>query len=119
MTLSRRMPKPAPCFTKMPSSSGPRCTMAWHMRWMVCCSTPPGDALTIPAIPHMRLAFQFHWGDFTAGAGHRNCAHWLQAIVPVFPRIALAPVTRREDDVGHLTGGNKMDRFVPLVRSCD
>ena len=30
--LSRRIPKPALSFTKMPSSSGPRCRIAWHMR---------------------------------------------------------------------------------------
>src|SRR5260370_18132373 len=54
MMLSRLIPRPVFCFTKMPSSSGPRCTMVWHMPWTTASSIRCARSeLTIPAMPHM------------------------------------------------------------------
>src|SRR5260370_1082271 len=54
MMLSRLIPRPVFCFTKMPSSSGPRCTMVWHMQWTSDSSVRCARSeLTIPAMAHM------------------------------------------------------------------
>src|SRR5258708_1213560 len=56
MMLRRRIPSPVPALTKRPSSSGPRCTIAWHMRRTKFASIrSPATELTTPAIPHISI----------------------------------------------------------------
>src|SRR6185295_16799988 len=54
MMLRRRMPRPTAPSTKSPSSSGPRCLSAEHMRCTRSLATGRlGSRYAIPAIPHM------------------------------------------------------------------
>src|SRR5581483_3717295 len=56
MIERRRMPRPALPLTKVPASSGPRCTMASHIRTIDAGSTESAVLpLTIPAMPHIIL----------------------------------------------------------------
>src|SRR5258708_35821046 len=65
MMLSRRMPRPAPSATWIPSSSGPRYTICSHI-WCTRASVMllSRVAPTTPAIPPMVLANPFELDPF-------------------------------------------------------
>src|SRR6185295_10208384 len=53
MMLRRRMPRPTAGARCTPPSSGPRCSMAWHMSSISAPATGPPRRSKIPAMPHM------------------------------------------------------------------
>src|ERR1700674_1058186 len=141
MMLRRRMPRPAPSATCTPSSSGPRYTICSHI-WCTRASVMllSRVALTTPAIPHMVLIDPFELDPVELDSfevdpsslsfrGHRNCTGLLhrrphvrkafEAIIAVVTGISLAAVASGEQDVGHLTRGNKVQCFFSVARAAD
>src|SRR5579859_63176 len=132
MTLRRRIPSPTPSLTKIPSSSGPRCTSVLHINWMVCASTPARLVFAIPAIPHIWLSLLHglrkislrapRVSSVLRDAGSRRVGvlkvvPFPQAIIPVIAGAPFLPVARSQDDVDHFTSGNKMKNLVAFCRA--
>src|ERR1700694_1662177 len=120
MMLRRRMPRPVPPLTKMPSSSGPRCTILSHMRWIVLFSTlAPGRVSTIPAIPHMPLCPLNRQRRRAGMALLTGAASAFQTIIPVLAGVSLASVACSQDNFHHLARRGEMQDLPPLSRSLD
>src|SRR5688572_4217460 len=59
MMLSRRMPRPTWPQTKIPWSSGPRCTSVSHICWISAVETPrPRSKKYLPTMPHMDVSLR-------------------------------------------------------------
>src|ERR1039458_7026032 len=128
MTERRRMPRPAPSWTRMPSSSGPRWMIRSHIsRTTASVMLLSRVALTTPAIPHIRtrrsflrsFRLSFHSGRnrirFFGRCGH--ILETLEAVVAIVAGISIFTIASSQSDVRHLPGGYKMQSFFSLVRA--
>src|ERR1051325_3662713 len=92
--------------------------MAWHIRLTRAVSIPPATLFTTPAIPHMASNFQ-NSARGLAGFVSEARVDPSQTIVAIVPWVALPPIARRKNNVGHLPGSYKVKNLRSIVSTRD